>query len=112
MIYNTNDSIAFIGREVGNVGNTFVFLHQNIRSLRENFDLFLVQLSTYSGCPEVIFSTEICIQNNESHLYKTANYTSFFTCNESYRLEEVAVYIHNTFKNNVSITSLNLDQQI
>lgn len=33
-----DDTNALIGSKVDNVGNTFVFLHQNIRSLRQNFD--------------------------------------------------------------------------
>lgn len=79
----------------------FKILHQNIRSVRANFDCFLVQLEAEKIIPDIIVLTEIWIKESESHLYEIPNYNSFIKTNENYRAGGVKVFI----KTNVEVLS-------
>lgn len=45
--------------------NNFFIIHQNIRSLRKNFDVFLAHLESFLNKPALIFLSEIWIYENE-----------------------------------------------
>lgn len=79
--------------------NSFVIIHQNIRSLRKNFDLFLCNITVNSMKPDLIILTEIWINTEESNFYKIPNYNLYTKCNDSYRAGGVAVYIKDTLSN-------------
>jgi hypothetical protein len=76
----------------------FNVIHQNIRSLRQNFDFFISELTEMENSPEVIILTEIWINSNESSLYNIQGYNKYFKCNDDYRAGGVAVYIKNSIE--------------
>lgn len=82
-----------------------IIIQQNIRSLRKNFDLFSVELSTYNELPDIIVLSEIWINYNETDFYKLPDYNVYFNCNENYRAGGIAVYLKNTCCN-VNIINL------
>jgi len=70
-----NDSSCF---EISNDSSgSFYFLLQQIRSMRKNFDNFLIHLSSLSNKPSIIFLTEIWVFENEVSLYSIPGYTQF-----------------------------------
>lgn len=73
--------------------NDIIVLHQNIRSLRKNFDSFLSELYSIDRLPDVIILTEIWIEVSEENLYSIANYLSFVKCNSNQRSGGVAVFL-------------------
>lgn len=98
-------NVDFISRDSG-----FVLIHQNIRSLRANFDTFIAELNAIEKPPQIIVLTEIWVDSNETYLYNIPNYNSFFNCNDSYRAGGVVVYFHSNFNvvnmsNNVKFVS-------
>lgn len=86
-------------------------LHQNIRSVRANFDCFLVQLEAEKIIPDIIVLTEIWIKESESHFYEIPNYNSFIKTNENYRAGGVKVFVKTNVKvlSNVSIVCQSAD---
>lgn len=76
-----------------NCNSDFEIVHQNIRSIRANFDLFVTELSARSKLPQIIILTEIWISSYESKLYELPNYTLFINSSEETRAGGVAVYI-------------------
>jgi exonuclease III len=90
---NSNDEN--VCTDVLNNVTGFVVLHQNIRSLRENFDLFLSELSTVKRLPDVIVLSEIWIKESEKQLYVIENYTLYVKTNELFRAGGIAIYVHN-----------------
>lgn len=79
--------------------NVINIIHQNIRSMRQNFDSFLVELSSWDKFPEVIILSEIWVKNIELQLYSLPNYKLFANTNEGYRAGGIAVYIANEINN-------------
>jgi len=73
-------------------------IYQNIRSMRQNFDSFLIQLQTLGHLPKILILSEIWINNNESQFYQIENYNLKLKCNEEYRAGGVAVYIHTSLE--------------
>lgn len=69
-------------------------LHQNIRSLRKNFDLFLLKIQSLESLPVVILLTEIWIDKCETTLYQIPEYTMYAKCS-SHRAGGVALYVTN-----------------
>lgn len=86
-------------------------VHQNIRSIREKFGLFVAELCARSKLPEIIILTGIWISSCESSLYEHPNYTLFINSSEESRAGGVAVYISSCVSVrdfvNVNITSAN-----
>lgn len=86
-------------------------VHQNIRSIRANFDLFVAELSARSKLPEIIILTEIWISGYESSLYELPNYMLLIKNSEVNRAGGVAVYISSCISVrdcvNVNFTSAN-----
>lgn len=56
--------------------NNVVILHQNIRSLRKNVDVFLADLITSSNLPSIIVLTETWVNSSEIDFYNIPNYFS------------------------------------
>jgi hypothetical protein len=70
-----------------------LIIHQNIRSLRKKFDVFVANRNAYKVKPSLIFLSEIWVNNNELPSYNiTLFYTLFGACNNSYRSGGVCVY--------------------
>lgn len=70
--------------------------HQNIRSIRQNFDNFLISLTNFDKRPEIIVLSEIWINSNEVQFYEINNYTLKSKCNDEYRAGGVAIYVSNS----------------
>lgn len=73
-------------------------IHQNVRSMRKNFDLFLSELVARDILPDIIVLSEIWINSDESNLYTIPDYNLYLKCNDQYRAGGVAVYIKDSFK--------------
>jgi hypothetical protein len=71
----------------------FSVFHQNISSLRENFDDFLIDLNNTTVLPDVIILTEIWIHSCELDMYNIVGYNQYAKCNDSYRSGGVVVYV-------------------
>jgi len=87
-----NDSDKFFS---DNSTNSSVFIvHQNIRSIRENFDSLLAHLNTSSILPDFIFLSEIWIYKNEVNDYTIPGYKEFCAAtNESSVSGGVGVFV-------------------
>jgi len=83
----------------------FNIIHQNIQSLRENFDLFLVHLNSLKSKPDIIFLSEIWIYDSECDSFSIPGYSFNSSCNNSYRAGGVAVY----FRNDLNCTCSNFN---
>lgn len=68
-------------------------VHQNIESIRANFDIFLAELSPSSKLPKIIILTEIWINDHESSLYEIPNFKLYINTCEEHRAGGVAVYV-------------------
>lgn len=73
--------------------NNFQMVHQNIRSLRKNFDLLLSNLQSFDKQPDIIFLSEIWIYDCEKNDYNIPGYNFFANCNDTYSSGGVAVFI-------------------
>lgn len=85
--------------------NTDLFLvHQNIRSLRANFDLFVNHLYlSYKNClPKIIVLSEIWIYENELSFYCIDNYRMYAKCNQSSRPGGVMVFVSNDLTSKIN----------
>lgn len=49
--------------------HNFKIFHQNIHSMRKNFDFFVIHLESFVCQPDIIFLTEIWIKQNEISNY-------------------------------------------
>lgn len=72
--------------------NKLIIFHQNIRSLRENWEVMCATLRTQNFWPDIIIVSEIWIFEAEVGFFNIENYDSEFNCNESYRAGGVAVF--------------------
>lgn len=57
--------------------NVLIIIHQNIRSTRKNFDLFVLNMHKLDKMPNIIIVSEIWIQEYELEFYKLPNYDMF-----------------------------------
>jgi hypothetical protein len=73
--------------------NNLNFLYANIRSLRQNFNSFLLYLDKINSKISCIVLTEIWIGSEEVDLYNIQGYTSFHCCNDTYRAGGVLCYV-------------------
>lgn len=76
--------------------SSIVILHQNIRSLRKNFDLLLADLTTNNILPDLIILTETWINSSEIDFYNIPNYYSIAKCNDELRSGGIIIYIKNS----------------
>lgn len=86
------DSNCFYQKE-----SSLFIINQNIRSLRQNFDIFLAEINLLHFKPDFIILTEIWIMSHEESLYKIEGYNMFLNCNEYYRAGGVAVYVRDPY---------------
>jgi len=84
----------------------FSIFHQNVRSVRKNFDSLLTHLSSSNHLPDLIFISEIWIYSYEQDSYQILGYTFTTSYNDSYSAGGVGVFYKNSFK--CSTQSLNL----
>lgn len=73
--------------------NHLLVVHQNIRSVRKNFDLFTLKLSYLHNKPHIIILTEIWINDCEVALYSLPGFNVYSQCNISHRAGGVLVYV-------------------
>lgn len=93
-----------------NISNCFC-VHQNIRSVRKNFNYFLAQIETLKLFPVVIILSEIWIYDYESSLFNIPGYQLFTNCNNSYASGGVAVFVKNEYfciSTNLALTSADI----
>lgn len=85
----------------------YLFYHIcfNIRSLRKNFDNFLIYLNFIDPKPNIILLTEIWIYENEKQNYNIAGYQSYFDFRDDGRSGGVAFYI----KNDIKVEKINVN---
>lgn len=69
---------------VGNLNPDLIIINQNIRSLRSNFDEFVVFRENLKRKPDIIILTEIWIKDTEICQYMLPNYTTNAQCNNKY----------------------------
>lgn len=81
-----------------NTTNNFVVVNQNIRSMRQNFNLFLSDLESAKLFPDVIVLTETWISKYELNHFKIKGYNSFAKCNETYRAGGTVVYVRDCYQ--------------
>lgn len=70
-------------------------VHQNIRSLRKNFDNFLVHIESLVKLPLVIILSEVWIYQNKLSNYNINGYTLYGNCNESFSAGGIVVFVKN-----------------
>lgn len=75
----------------------FVVFHQNISSIRENYNSFVIYLNSLIKKPDVIVLSEIWIHTCETEIFNISGYYQFAKCNDSYRSGGVIVYISDKF---------------
>lgn len=92
LIYDSLDKNFFVSPIT-----KFSCIHLNIRSLRQNFNLFVANLSQLNYEIDIIVLTEIWIFEEEISFYKIPGYTSFANCNEEYRSGGIITFIRDNF---------------
>ena len=70
----------------------FSVVHQNIRSMRANFNNFICHLDSLEVLPSLIFLTEIWINDYELDNYYINNFSSFGKCNNRHRAGGTCVF--------------------
>ena len=68
-------------------------IHQNIRSIRKNFDSLLANLHSFNNYPDILVLTETHIYENESNLYSINNFKHFANCNNNYKCGGVSLFV-------------------
>lgn len=84
--------------------NSITIYHQNIRSIRKNFNELMAMLSVSQLLPDVLILSEIWAYGDEISHYEYKGYKTYSMCNNSYRSGGIAVYCKEGLK--VSYTSL------
>lgn len=96
-----------VNRDNENRLENFRVVHQNIRSMRENLDLFLSNYSGNSKLPDLLFLSEIWIYDNEVGTYDILpNHKLFANCNDNYSAGGVALYIKDDLPYNVYLDKI------
>lgn len=72
-------------------------VHQNIRSMRQNFDLLLCNIEGFVNLPDFIFLSEIWIYSCEKEDYKIPNYEFYANTNDSYSAGGVGVFVRDSY---------------
>lgn len=92
---NNLPSSSFVSNSFDcNLTNTNIFsvCHQNIRSLRKNFDKCIANLNSFKHLPSIIFLSETWIYDYELKLYNIPNYICIGCCNNNYRAGGVCAF--------------------
>jgi len=77
--------------------NSIIILHQNIRSLRRNFDHFILHINSLDRMPDFIFVSEIWIYSNEINDFKIPGYKFLAATNDTYSSGGVGVFVKTIF---------------
>lgn len=101
--FNSLNNIFY--KPVGEKKPIFNLLYCNIRSVRKNFDNFLLEFSLIKETVHFIVMSEVWIKEDEINLYNLPNYTTFARCNSNYRSGGVICYVLNS----VSVSQLNVN---
>jgi hypothetical protein len=91
--------------------NGLNIIYANIRSLRKNFNSFLVELNDIKENVHFIVLSEIWVKQDEINFYKIPGYTLFYCCNENYRAGGVVCYVRESFDTtqvNVKMTTADI----
>lgn len=83
--------------------SSFLIIHQNIRSMRQNFDLLIANLEAFTKLPEIIFVSEIWIFSCETSHYSIPGYNFYANTNDSYSSGGVGVFVSNLFNCDVRV---------
>lgn len=83
-----------------------IILHQNIRSLKKNFDLFVLEITTHNLQPDIIILTEIWINSEELNFFKIPNFISYSKCNDDYISGGIIIYV----RESITISDSNIIQ--
>jgi hypothetical protein len=75
-----------------------IVVHQNIRSMRENFESFVNEFRTFNALPHIFVFSEIWIRKDETNFYKIDGYNSYYKCNENHRAGGVIVFVNDKFR--------------
>lgn len=105
----TTRTIKFISDSIFSCktnGKSFFILHQNIRSLRQNFDFLIGNLESFVNLPEIIFVSEIWIYSCEVEDYHIPNYNFFANTNDTYSSGGVGVFVSNLYECDVKVFNL------
>ena len=78
--------------------NSFFIVHQNIRSLRQNFDTLIGNLEAFVNLPELIFVSEVWIYSYEVADYSIPNYKFYVNANDNYSAGGVGVFVKNVYE--------------
>ena len=84
--------------------NDFNIIHQNIRSLRSNFEQFVLHLNEIHEKPQLIVLSEIWISDFEVPAYQIEGYNCFAKCNNLKRAGGVIMYVSNVYSCTVNDT--------
>lgn len=78
--------------------NNFNIIHQNIRSLRQNFDLFTAELENNNILADIVILSEIWIKSVEVDFYNIPNFKLYANCNDNYRAGGIAVFVKDSIQ--------------
>lgn len=99
----TNRDIIF--KSSNSLKSVYV-VHQNIRSLRRNFNLLISHIDAFENLPDMIFVSEIWIFSCEIDDYKLQNYNFYANSNDSYCAGGVGVFVRDMYECEVKRCSL------
>ena len=89
------------------------FIVQNIRSLRKNFDRFVLEIQSLPTSPILLILTEIWAYSEEMNQFFIPGFVTLSNCNSTYRCGGVAVFIrsdlHPQLMNSRSISLCSMD---
>lgn len=79
-------------------GDSLIIVQQNIRSVRKNFDEFILKLENLETLPHVIILTEIWIESHEINMFTIPGFSMYAKCNNSYRAGGIIIYVGDTWE--------------
>ena len=68
----------------------------NVRSLRRNFNEFILELTAMRCKPWIIVLTEVWIYEHETTAHSIDGYTAYFDCQNYNAAGGVAIYVENS----------------
>lgn len=84
----------------------FKIIHQNIRSMRKNFDFFVLHIASMESIPDIIFLTEIWIYEEEKSHYSIPGYNFYAYCNETMVSGGVGVFVKNEINHSFKLLDM------
>lgn len=76
-----------------NCNQSLLIAHQNVRSLRQNFDVLVSNLNAFSRQPDLIFLSEIWIFSTEINDFTIPGYTFHAVTNDTYAAGGVGLFV-------------------